>query len=648
MKAGNIKKFILLPVLFIAITLSGFRHLRTENSAQNTPSPAESIHAKFIADIEKFSQSVAQFRETLHPEFYNSENAKMLFFRIREMYKQIEFLLAYTDPQAAENFNGANILSGDPNTQSNEISEPRGMQVIEEILFEETAETELTKMDALAQQLLADTKLFKAQTETHPFSNTMILDACRKEIIRICFLGLTGFDSPVAKNSISEAIASLKNLQTTIQFYEEEIADKNTLLEIQSTFAEAITYLSSHSDFDTLNRLHFTREYGNVLYGLMFEMFGALQVSLPEELTDFHLPMHSEAKNLFDENFLNPSFYSLYKSGETTQERTQLGKLLFFDPILSVNNKRACASCHQPAKAFTDGFTKSNGLNFTTSLKRNAPTLVNAALQGKFFYDVRADFPETQIDHVVFHADEFNTTYEAIIQKLKQSPEYVQMFQKAFPLQEQNPVTKFTITSSVADYVRSLIAMDSEFDKYIRHESESISQQVINGYNLFMGKAQCGTCHFAPTFYGTVPPDFTESETEVIGVPATNDTIHTTLDADKGRYVIQNVPVYEFAFKTQTVRNINLTAPYMHNGVFKTLEEVMDFYNRGGGEGLHIAPQYQTLPPDKLNLTKAEIADIISFMQALTDTSGVTSIPAKLPAFPHDGQLNNRKTGGEY
>ncbi|MBC8048211.1 MAG: cytochrome C peroxidase, partial [Fimbriimonadaceae bacterium] len=323
-------------------------------------------------------------------------------------------------------------------------------------------------------------------------------------------------------------------------------------------------------------------------------------------------------------------------------------KILFFDPVLSVNNKRACASCHQPAKAFTDGLTKSTALDFKGTIRRNAPTLINAALQGSYFYDVRAEFPETQIDHVVFHADEFNTTYEAIIEKLKQSPEYISLFKEAFPDQPGNALNGFTITKSIADYVRSLIAMDSEFDKYMRNEKTTLDENIKDGYNLFMGKAQCGTCHFAPTFYGTVPPDFTESETEVLGVPSTKDTLHTTIDNDKGRYDIQNVPVYEFAFKTQTVRNIQLTAPYMHNGVYTTLEEIMDFYNRGGAAGLNIELEFQTLPPDKLNLSKIEIADIISFMQSLTDTTGTTSIPAMLPSFPNNPELTKRKIGGEY
>lgn len=140
-----------------------------------------------------------------------------------------------------------------------------------------------------------------------------------------------------------------------------------------------------------------------------------------------------------------------------------------------------------------------------------------------------------------------------------------------------------------------------------------------NGFNLFAGKAKCATCHFIPLFNGLVPPEFTETETEVLGVPAKKSKKDAKLDSDPGKYNTTHSMIHKYAFKTPTLRNIELTTPYMHNGVFNTLEEVMDFYNEGGGEGLKIAPDNQTLPKDKLNLSKKEIADIIAFMKALTD-----------------------------
>jgi cytochrome c peroxidase len=148
-----------------------------------------------------------------------------------------------------------------------------------------------------------------------------------------------------------------------------------------------------------------------------------------------------------------------------------------------------------------------------------------------------------------------------------------------------------------------------------------IDPAVKRGFNLFMGKAQCGTCHFAPTFFGNVPPFYGTSESEVLGVPKVWDTLNPVLDADIGRYKFMEFPDFMHAFKTSTVRNAELTKPYMHNGGFKSLEDVVDFYDRGGGAGMGLDVPNQTLPDKKLNLTAAEKKDIVAFMKALTDTT---------------------------
>ena len=139
------------------------------------------------------------------------------------------------------------------------------------------------------------------------------------------------------------------------------------------------------------------------------------------------------------------------------------------------------------------------------------------------------------------------------------------------------------------------------------------------GFNLFMGKAKCGSCHFAPLFNGTQPPLFLKSEAEVLGIPSHADTVRAQIDKDPGRFTLNPYLQYKYAFKTTTLRNVAKTAPYMHNGVYNTLEEVLDFYNRGGGAGIGMALDNQTLSPDPLNLTKKEISDIIAFLKTLDD-----------------------------
>jgi cytochrome c peroxidase len=157
----------------------------------------------------------------------------------------------------------------------------------------------------------------------------------------------------------------------------------------------------------------------------------------------------------------------------------------------------------------------------------------------------------------------------------------------------------------------------------MRGEKAAMNDTETRGFNLFMGKGKCGTCHFVPLFSGVNPPTFTKIDAEIIGVPATNDTLNARLDTDWGKYLTHKIPLHKNAFKTPTLRNIALTAPYMHNGVFKTLEDVIDFYDRGGGAGLGLELENQTLPAEKLNLSKWEKEAIISFLETLTDTSSL-------------------------
>lgn len=325
-----------------------------------------------------------------------------------------------------------------------------------------------------------------------------------------------------------------------------------------------------------------------------------------------------------------------------------LGKVLFFDPVLSSNNQRSCASCHAPSKAFTDGQVRSLAFDAKGKTLRNSPTLLNAVYSTAYFWDGRAQYLQDQVPDVVNKADELHGNYEQVTEKLQQSAEYRQLFKRAFKGQPESSVSTNTINRAIAAYVQSLVALNSPFDHYMRRQTNKYSEAAIRGANLFMGKAGCATCHFAPAFNGTVPPRFLESETEVLGVPATADLTNTTLDADAGRGGVIGAAAFQHSFKTPTVRNAALTAPYMHNGVFSTLGEVVGFYDAGGGAGIGLTVPNQTLPSSPLNLTDEEKQDLVAFMNSLTDTTATTSVPKRLPSFPKGSELNKRIVGGQY
>jgi len=189
-------------------------------------------------------------------------------------------------------------------------------------------------------------------------------------------------------------------------------------------------------------------------------------------------------------------------------------------------------------------------------------------------------------------------------QRLWQNKSYRELFSEAFPQKNRTGIDTLEVMSAIGSYVRSLVALNSRFDEYMQGNKAAMNQQELNGFNLFMGKARCATCHYMPLFNGSFPPQYSIIESEVIGVPKTIQ--QTAIDTDMGRYNILKTPAFKHAFKITTVRNAARTAPYMHNGVFTTLEQVIDFYNKGGGAGLGYKVDNQTLAADKLNLSKKE------------------------------------------
>ena len=174
------------------------------------------------------------------------------------------------------------------------------------------------------------------------------------------------------------------------------------------------------------------------------------------------------------------------------------------------------------------------------------------------------------------------------------------------------------VIKALSSYIGTLNGFDSKFDRNIRAEEDTFTEEEKHGFNLFMGKALCATCHFVPLTNGTVPPFFTETEKEVIGVPETAKNLG--LDGDYGFYWQYKADLHKGMFKTPTVRNSALTAPYMHNGVYQTLEEVINFYNKGGGAGLGFDLPHQTLPFDELNLTQEEQQALVAYLKTLSDT----------------------------
>lgn len=541
---------------------------------------------------------------------------KNQYKQVQSDFRKIQFLLDYISEESVKRYiNGAPLPSVEQSIPTVNVLDPRGLQVIDETLYEEVINKKALLV--LSQELNAAMDNLKSVFASADLYEADIKRAIYKDIIRIYTLQLTGFDTPGSLAGVDNASYNLMGINEllTHSFNENKNAER-----VASLCKSSVDYLNKNRDFNTLDRVYF---YKNHIAPILKELSQWKTNDLPILSRNINekISINFKSDHLFTTSLFKVDYFTLLPEEVALDQKViALGKKLFYDPILSHQGKMSCATCHQPEKAFTDGLTTS-----VTNMEglmgfRNTPTLINAVYTKGYFYDLREDDPSRQIVHVVKDKNEFNSDFIDIMDRLEVQDAYNKSFEEAFP---ETKISKYSITAAITAYVNSLTSFDSPFDKYMRGETANIDPKVIRGFNLFAGKAACATCHFIPTFSGLVPATFKESESEVLGVPAIWNASGTmTLDTDAGR-ARSGKPRDEaahlmFSFKTSTIRNISETAPYMHNGAFKSLEDVMDFYNKGGGVGLGFPLEYQTLSSDPLELDKNEISDIVSFMNSLT------------------------------
>lgn len=646
----------LLGILYLLALLMA-AHLLTFNTSNNYTA-AEALQRaeqRFRTQLDELGTAIGHY-EAVAGAFARQEatvaQLQEAHLATRLAYKRVENLLEYNDRKAVKkHLNGPPLLSLEPKVPEVNIIEPVGLQVLDELVFL-SLEEDTEEVVKLTQKLRRDFSFIRTYQQGIPLQHRHIFESSRYELVRIFTLGLTGFDTPGSVNALPEAVAALRGVAETVGNYWPIIEQKDAALakNLKKDFEAAIDYLQQHNDFDRFDRLHFLKAYTNPLFANLLQAQKLLGIETIDQATDIPQAFNYQAENLFAPDFLNASYYARLGDQQYMEQRVELGRLLFFDPILSSTNEKSCASCHDPQKGFTDGQDKSLALNGKGKIQRNAPTVINAVFAEHYFYDLREPELERQVKHVVLDPKEFDTDFFVITDKLAQSKAYQKLFSEAYPNHPNYQLSKWSVSNALACYVASLNAFDSPVDQFILGKTPTIAPAVARGFNLFMGKASCGTCHFAPTFGGIVPPYYQESESEVLGVPSTTDTVNMQIDADPGRVNSgkpeDHAPFYIGSFKTVTVRNVALTAPYMHNGVYQTLEEVVDFYNKGGGAGMGMDVPYQTLPDAHLNLTEQEVSDLVIFMEALTDTTGLTATPRQLPQFEDRPAWNSR--GGKY
>lgn len=305
--------------------------------------------------------------------------------------------------------------------------------------------------------------------------------------------------------------------------------------------------------------------------------------------------------------YLRPEQAPAPEDNKPTPERVALGKTLFFDPRLSGSNWISCASCHNPVLGWSDGLPTGFGHGMKR-LKRATPPIVNAAFNEFLFWDGRRSSLEEQALDPIENDGEMNQDIPALVKKLSAIPGYAAMFERAYP---GDGISGATIAKALASFERTVLSAESPFDRWRRGDESAIDAAAKRGFKLFTGKAKCEKCHEGF--------NFADGAFHNIGLKRNGE------QEDVGRFAVRKVATSRGAFKTPTLRDIELTAPYMHNGIYRTLEEVIDHYDRGGDVKDNLSRDIKPL-----NLSAQEKSDLLAFLKSLTGKH----VPVTLPVLP--------------
>jgi len=284
--------------------------------------------------------------------------------------------------------------------------------------------------------------------------------------------------------------------------------------------------------------------------------------------------------------------------------KVALGKALYFDKRLSSNNTVACASCHRPDASWADVTPVSEGVEHKLG-GRNSPTILNAGYIVPQFWDGRALHLEKQAVGPVANPVEMDLPLPKLIERLKASPGYVRMFKDAFNAEPSEDL----VAKAIASFERTIISKNSPYDKYLEGDHKAMSPAAIRGMKLFGGKGHCMSCHSGPVF--------SDSRFHNLGIGYKDGKF-----ADVGRYAVTKHPKDMGAFRTPPLRSVADTPPYLHDGSEKTLEAVVDLYDRGGVPNPDLDPLI--LP---LHLSRAEKHDLAAFLKALSGDPVVVAAP---------------------
>jgi cytochrome c peroxidase len=564
--------------------------------------------------------------------------------------KNIDFWLRYFEPNAYRKMNGPL-----PVEWENEVFEKFEPPYRREGAGLSLAELSLDQTPLIKDSLIQlikksdeAIKTFEADSITSQLNSySHFFLANRLFLLNLAAIYTTGFECPDTNHVVPELHSMLLGTKEIYDSYNQSFPETPLTSEYLEKYEETIAFVKLQGNgFSAFDHFDFIRDFVNPLFAMNQKFINEYNV---RSINYNDYTLNNNIQSIFDKSLYTSQnikgLYSMVEDEKTLGEIRYIGKLLFYDPILSGNNMRSCASCHKPSEYFTDT-TMTTALQFDKQhrLPRNTPTLINSVYNHLLMLDGKHISLQNQGRDVITSPNEMNSNEKEVIKKVLSCKVYKEAFKSFLKLTpEEKDITLNHIVSAITYYDGSYSRFYSPFDNAMNKKG-IVSDDAKRGFNLFMSRAKCATCHFVPNFNGVKPP-YVGSEFEVLGTPA--DTSFKNLSSDKGRYVINKAPETLHAFRTGSIRNAEYTRPYMHNGVFNSLEEVIDFYDVGGGLGKKLVVDNQTLSGDSLHLTRREKKDLLAFIYSLNEDIIFEEPPTSLPP-SSDKALNSRKPGGEY
>ncbi len=623
-------------------------------SFRNTATQPEAYAKHYLQRLQTFKQREQHLLAVIDnsdlTKHADVERIKQEIANTRLSMKSMDYWLRYLEPLAYKKINSPLPVEWETEVfekfEKPYKREGAGLTLAELYLDEEHITKDSLK--SLITQSITVFETYGADSITSQLNTYHHFYLCnRLFLLNLAAIYTTGFECPNTDRVIPELKQMLADVGNTYHTFNESFPAAPLTAEYTQLYAKTVAFIETQpEDYTKFDHFTFLKEYVNRLFTINQQLIRDYKV-ISKNLLDYSL--NKSAATIFSKTLYNgqnpKGIFLRVNDEEGLAEIDRIGKLLFYDPILSANNMRSCASCHNPATYFTDTvLTTSQHFDHTNFLPRNAPSLINVEYNHLTMLDGKHISLQNQTKDVICNPNEMGSDEKEVLEKVMSCKEYSSAFNKLLKYTPQEKeVTMDHIASVITFYYSKFSKYYSPFDAAMNNHG-TVDVATKEGFNLFMSKAQCATCHFVPQFNGVKPP-YIGSEFEVLGVPA--DKNFKALSKDKGRYEIN--PAYETAnaFRTGSIRNADYTKPYMHNGVFNTMGEVIDFYNAGGGAGRGLHVENQTLSSDSLKLTVQDKNHLLKFISSLNENIAFESAPEKLPSSKIK-TLNNRRVGGSY